>query len=788
MNRFRFDDLARAVAAASDGKTTRRSLLRMLGIGGAASLATSVASGSTRAAFQDAPATPAPLVPVQPPVDIVTTAQKASALLYDIDSIFTYVAEEVRYEPYSGALRGDRGTLWNMAGNSVDQSLLLAALLKEALVDVRFAIGELDDAAAQGLVDGMVLDQQAVIDQDLRAQIANAMLNGTSLLDTPQDALPTTSPDQHVIDEYTALKASHLSAAKSQLEAGIKTITDALATKNVSLPDPAAPALPDREKRQHVWIQYASGSDWIDLDPSMPNAETGKAYTTVTETMTELPAELDHIVRFRIVKEYVGGGTPQRQDVVTLEHRARDLVGMPITFTHTEPSDFQGLGLTIGGLLEGTTNYIPTFFIGPDVLAADQMIQFGTGEGFLDDLDAETSNEGDTLAEWLVTEIVTPDGALEPIERVIFDRVGIEARTEAEATGTPIDVTTIPAIEMIDMGEAGSNYPPMLSLYGLAVVNGQVPSWLFDPNRIGDDVLANISLGEHSYHLVRDRLALELGVARGYRYFADVPNVTAYAIEPINITEGQAPEFSIEADLIHRSMAPLPIKDAAAETHAGIFAGVLAHVAERLSLDSTEWAGDAQSEPLPAAISVGRVFEEAEKQGIATAVLSPESADADLAGLDVASEALARIKTALGGGFIVIVPEKSVLIDNEPFTGWWQVDPVTGATFDRMENGRGAVLLSGMTLFGPFAEYAQLIGNIALRALNALKKLSCIAAVLAIVSGLLFSVAAVQAGLNNSGGLANYAGGLVGSLSGLAGAMAGGGCGAGASELVPSLG
>jgi hypothetical protein len=730
MNDQLFDDLARALAKPGNRRSSRRALLRSVGLSGAAGFAASMLGhGTTTAALQDAtpPPVPAP-EPIDPPINIVGVSQKAFELGLDVDSLFRYVADEVRYEAYSGALRGETGTLWSMAGNSVDQALLLAALLKEALVEVRFAIGTLDDATAQQLVDSMVVDAETFRTLDQRAQLANLSLDGSSALDASSDngTTPELTPEeQQALEQAASWGQALIAEADQQITESVQLITDALTAKNISLPEPGAPVLPDRERQQHVWVQYADGTEWVDLDPSFPNAEAGRAYGTAAQTLDELPAELDHLVRFRIVKEVVSGGAPARQDVVILERKARELVGVPVSYTNIKQSTYKSLGVSIGTILEGTVNYVPTFLIGRDVLSADQLVQFGTGEGVFSELGGETSSEGDTLAEWLITEIVTPDGALEPIERVIFDRVGIEKRAESAAAGTPIDLTAIPPIELVDLGEAGTVYPPMLNIYGLAVVGGRVPAWFFDSSRVSDDVLANFSFAEHGFHFLRDQLSLEYGLTKGHRFYVNAPNVTGYAIEPANITEGQSPEFSIEADLIYRSVAPLPVTSAQPEDNAGILAGVLAHVAERVSLEARDWAGEAQPQRLPAATSVGRVFEEAKKQGIAVAVLTPGTAEADLATLDVSAQASTRIKDALASGFAVIVPEKSVQIDGAPLSGWWEIDLATSKTADRMENGRGNVALRSSALLGPMAEFAALIEADILAGGPAIRAIGC---------------------------------------------------------------
>lgn len=91
--------------------------------------------------------------------------------------------------------------------------------------------------------------------------------------------------------------------------------------------------------------------------------------------------------------------------------------------------------------------------------------------------------------------------------------------------------------------------------------------------------------------------------------------------------------------------------------------------------------------PAGSPTGVGRVFEEAARQGIGTVVLRP--GEADPTRLAIAEGARARIAAALTAGLVVIVPERPVALGGEERVGWWLVDPTTGATQDQMDDGRG---------------------------------------------------------------------------------------------------
>ncbi len=82
----------------------------------------------------------------------------ALALEFDMERIFRFVSEQIRYEPYAGVLRGAEGTLMARAGNSADQAVLLAALLRASGIGSRFAQGTIDGEIGAAVLASAVSD------------------------------------------------------------------------------------------------------------------------------------------------------------------------------------------------------------------------------------------------------------------------------------------------------------------------------------------------------------------------------------------------------------------------------------------------------------------------------------------------------------------------------------------------------------------------------------------------------------------------------------------------------
>lgn len=639
-------------------------------------------------------------------------ADLALDLEFDVEKIFRFVSDEIRYEPYAGILRGAVGTLDARAGNSLDRALLLAALLEESGILYRFARGPLDEATAAELIDSITTD--AADARRIAEEVFVRGWDGVAGGDTSA-AQAASGPLVGLYQEQARAMAAdaqeRLELAESRLDETVTMIEAALDGAGIDLPARDM-SLPPAEVAEHTWVQVASGPAWVDLDPTFPASAPGTVLTPASETLDLLPDDLRHRLEFAVLVERVSGGQLVTETVLEYATFADQIARVPVTFGHVTPSDLKRLGVTLRNVLgDGWMDYRPTLDIGSGSVVADEALAIplggaGRDNGPFDDVFTDGASprpdagpdEGEATAEWLEVRVMSPGSEPALARRTVFDRVPADVRHGGELT-----VESVEPIELVDVVGTGSiDFPPMLGAETFAIATGPMSpgAVLADPT----DAPGMVAL---AYHTLRDAMDAEMALDAGARTFVDGPNIVSLSTDVY--MDGQTQGIRVSLDIWHRDHGILPLTGPSLTVPgAELVAGVTDHLAERFALDDVaDVPGTSHT-----SIGVGEIFDAAASQAIPTVVLhgtAPES-------LPYSGMATDLIRQALASGDVVVVPAEPVMAGGTQRVGWWAIDPATGETTDVMDDGSGSVAVEYAELetgavqrfvcFGAMAEWA----------------------------------------------------------------------------------
>ena len=317
-------------------------------------------------------------------------ASCAKALGDGVGPAFQLVRERIRFESYSGVMRGAELCFAARAGNALDRCLVLSELLRAKGIATRFVRGKLPRDRAEALVDRM-----------FAKDLAPAQPAPTG--DVQRSSLP-----ERVLERARRDYGSVRSALKDKL---------------------VAAALPSREDlvsevEQHFWVQARQGQDWIDLDSAFADGQVGRALTKPEQIYPNIPEELHQHVTFRIVTESVVNGAVVEKVELAVATKSEEVIDAQVLLAHVVDSGNRALGNKIAGK---SASWRPVLWIGE---------QSHTGEGVDFGLAARgevvdaLSNEpppvkpSPFVAEQLEIEVTFPDGRSDVVRRALTDRAG----------------------------------------------------------------------------------------------------------------------------------------------------------------------------------------------------------------------------------------------------------------------------------------------------------------------------------------------------------------------------
>jgi hypothetical protein len=435
-------------------------------------------------------------------------------------AIFSYVRDEIAYETYRGALRGAAGCLSSKAGNSIDKSLLLHALLVLAGHKADFAFGTLDAETAEQLALRTL--KQETDDEDCELDLP-VFIESPDLEQEREKAV--TNLRAHLEGRHRVLLSAlekTLAGRVSETGGGTATI-DQLAA----------------EARDHVWVRADIAGTMTPLDSSFYDAEPGDTCATPGGTAIAIPDPLWHELSVRVIVERFDGSKIVRDQACELTRRAADLAGQPVMVSLLKQGGVAGFGGALGRAV-GVDSRLVGISVGGQA-AVHGKFEFAEPKkaGVLGGL-FEAMAEANPFVSAVCVEIHSkgPSAGLPVLTRYLYDLWGLDGRARSDldslkgAKSSPLAVKQLESRSCcfgIETGVVSSSLVQSRTLAAalqtfrsISVGGGKVR---FDPAHGPWQARLIADAYYHQY----DRMAASLFDRRGY---AVAPRITLAILDP----------------------------------------------------------------------------------------------------------------------------------------------------------------------------------------------------------------------------------------------------------------
>jgi hypothetical protein len=664
----------------------------------------------------------------------------AARLGSDPRAIFHFVRDEIRYEPYYGVLRGALGTLLCRSGNSLDRSLLLAALLQKAGINGQIAAGKLNDKAAYVLV-GRLFEAVHTVPSSV-PPIAELRPGISAALGMQPGNF------QQIVDQTNQKSESAKKQILDYVNSETGSLSKTLATAGVDMGVLTAASELVAEAREHYWVRYQDADGkWVDLDPAFADAQPGKAMTTVDDSFAPdaVPEELYHHLRLTVtlrIAQVDGATDGSTNDTVLIDKELRiaDQQGVDITLAN-QPVPMPRLtkpGIKLNDALAAVKGYQLALQIGdqsingqyfdldgnisdsppsatPDAGGMGAAVG-GVGGGLLGGFGGGGSAPppGSTriVGEWVNYQLTSPgprggQPIVHSYQRDIVAPVTVKmwsAASGAQSTPTHLGKDVLRRrlqwiTELMPVsGAIVVDYPDYLAMQAVAMGRPQI-DWMLKtvyrqpPSAQGPSIKYPIA------ELFLATQAMQLENNLGSSWFPAVksylgrPGLIAY--ETTVSKEPDASTFSRGYDIVafssravgNPASVPAAVRQQAASLH--LLHGVLATRLEWALLATPSGASPAGTMERPV-LNATRVLTAARERGVREVVLRPGTANLDqLAATSVPAAVKAEISASLAMGYMVALPASPVDLDGRPQIAWWRLDPKSGEVIGVMPGGRG---------------------------------------------------------------------------------------------------
>ena len=317
-------------------------------------------------------------------------AAGAAKLGEGVGPAFQLVRDRIRFESYSGVLRGAELCFAARAGNALDRALVLAELLAAKGLSTRFVRGKLPRDRAAALIERIFAPELGLAQKAPTGDVQRS--------DLPARVVARARRDHGVV---------RAALGDALLPAALPSHDDLV-----------------HEVEQHFWIQAQQGKEWVDLDTAFTDAQVGQAFAKVEQIYAKLPDELHQHVTFRILAETVGASAIEETVVLEVKTTSEAVLDAQVMLAHTPDSGNRALGNTLAGK---SASWQPVLWIGGESHVGSG-IDYGLPNkgGIADVLSAQPPEPKPSpfVAEQLEIEISFPDGRSEVVRRALIDRAG----------------------------------------------------------------------------------------------------------------------------------------------------------------------------------------------------------------------------------------------------------------------------------------------------------------------------------------------------------------------------
>ncbi len=619
--------------------------------------------------------------------DINRSSFEPSALVehleFEAEPAIAFVRDSIVYQPYPGALRGVAGSLRAGAGNSLDQAILLANLLKSTGLDARIARATLSDAdALQLLRSTRQADPGKSLDYLQDGLVANF---------GAQTVTPVIWDDTKLAEDTRNL---------------VDTVKLSLQNAGVNLVDNEVQAQWLPIAKQYFWVQHRVGSSqaWQDAHPAFAANAAPEGLEAEEYFQDSIPKQYQHLLTISAwVGQWVAGNITSRQIMAPWTSPVANLDAQTISYRNA-PS---GLNLDNAGdlnlVIKETQILVPMLndasapggmafdllgrVIDPMAMGASAGIFKTMGDkmadattGLMDRKDKQPAMALNSM--WLEFIFTAPGGAQTTHRRYLLaprtdhstDATELlwplitNHNYQVNAGGQPLDYL---AERFLVTGI--SNQAWLTAMIGkfrepdkrMAEPSAEIPAdfpMLAQYRLMDDNPFAQA--GVISFRATPSLVGLRRGFRDAETSFAGV-DIVANRIEHIRVTDN--------------GLQQVP--------SAGLTRGVWDTVLERVPQKAL-LVDDISS------ASTATVFKKAAEQNIPVRTLKPGATEV-LTEFGLDANASAFVQADLDHGYTVVLPER--LPEGVGMAGWWRIDTATGETLGMTGDGHGQDLVEYLT-------------------------------------------------------------------------------------------